>query len=214
MEPSAETEIFPNKVWLRRSCSFLWNNSVTRGVRKDPRPKKRCIVYMYGEDFLPLQMSSSRTFADVWNVPSNSPNMKELTHIASRDLWKGNIRVGTAWPTQLTNRNRYVWDPDNLNIEENKRFFQYFNQRQHLPSKSPVSEEARDEAASETPGSLDWELVGGLLHADPQPVPDVQQCWWSHTLRGCRGEECQPEQDCPPEQVPWIRVTHQESVMI
>ena len=88
------------------ASSACWNFSVMSGVRKEPRPKKRCMVYMYGEDFLPLQMSNSSTLAEVWKVPSNRPKMKELRHMASTDWWKGKRREGTAWPRQLRNRKR------------------------------------------------------------------------------------------------------------
>ena len=88
------------------ACSACWNFSVRSGVRKEPRPKKRCMVYMYGEDFLPLQMSRSSTLAEVWKVPSNRPKMKELTHIAMTVSWKGKTRVGMAWPRQLRKRKR------------------------------------------------------------------------------------------------------------
>ena len=61
---------------------------------------------MYGEDFLPLHISKRRTLAEVWKVPSKSPNTKELKHINNTEEWKGKRSVGNACPRQLMNKNR------------------------------------------------------------------------------------------------------------
>ena len=63
----------------------------------------------------------------------------------------------------------------------------------------PVCQEAGHKATGQAPSCLDRELVGGLLCGAAKPVPDIQQRGGPHTLRGGRGEKCDPKQGCSEE---------------